>query len=241
MSEPAKRIIDKLKKLLALAADPAAAPNESATARRQAEALMARHRIDEAEVLLANGSVAPCFTLTTSYFSTTPHYPGHTPKTAPDWAQYIIVGVGVLCEVRVSVTTHRVLGARFKVAGTVEDVAMAGWLYDTLCRQTYQASRRAVVGKGAEEARAFRRGYALAVQKRLQELAKGSKQQAAASTALVVVDTAKQAALDEAFGAQEYGRAREVVYSQLGYAAGQQAVLPTNRPVNQQTTQRLGG
>ena len=236
-----QRIIDKLKKLLALAADPGAAPNEAETARRQAESLMAKYRIEEAEVMLTAGSSKLSFNLTTIRVSTTPHYPNHTPKSAPDWAQFIIVGVGVFTEVRVAVTTSHLHGARFKLMGTVEDVAMAEWLFVTLVQQAYKASRTAVAGLGAAEAKAWRRGYAMAIQARLKALAQGAQKQAATSTALVVVDTAKKKALDEAFGAQDYGKSKAFDYSLQGYNAGQQARLNTSRPVGQASYGRIAG
>lgn len=236
MSDQA-RLMEKLKKLLALAADPAAAPNEAETARRQAEALMAKHRIDEAEVLLATGKVG--FELTTCYVSTTPHYPGHRAKQAPLWTQFILVGVARFTEVRASQVTRAGGAVEFKVQGTVDDVAMALWLYELLVRQAYQASRKAMAGHGTREANEWRRGYGIAVQQRLEALAQGTQQQASSSTALVVVDTAKKKALDEAFGAPKYEK-KESSYSQAGYQAGQQASLHTNRPVGQQAQPRLG-
>lgn len=232
------RIIDKIKKLLALAADPGAAPNEAETARRQAEALMAKHRIEEAEVLLASGTAKPVFELVTVRMSATPHYPGHTPKQIPEWINLLSYGVAVFTEIRLSLVTTRD-GAQIKLMGTVADVTLAQWMIETLAKQAYEAARKAVAGKGTREANQFRRGYAVAVQQRLKAMAQGTKQQAAGSTALVVVDSAKQQALDEAFG-QHKSKQMHVDYSQLGYQAGQQARLGTSRPVAGSSNLRLG-
>lgn len=232
-------ILAKIKKLLALAADPGAAPNEAETARRQAEALMAKHRIEEAEVLLASGTAKPVFELVTVRMSATPHYPGHTPKQIPEWINLLSYGVAVFTEIRLSLVTTGYYGAQLKLMGTVADVALAQWMIETLAKQAYEAARKAVAGNGTREANQFRRGYAVAVQQRLRAMAQGTKQQAAGSTALVVVDSAKQQALDEAFG-QHKSKQMHVDYSQLGYKAGQQAHLGAHRPVAGDSSLRLG-
>ena len=61
------RIADKVRKLLALASDPGAAPNEAETAARQAASLMAKHQLDEADLQLSGAAGKLVFDLMEGY------------------------------------------------------------------------------------------------------------------------------------------------------------------------------
>jgi hypothetical protein len=107
-----------------------------------------------------------------------------------------------------------------------------------------------VAGRGAKDANDYRNGWAIAVRRRLQAMAQSARQQAMAqsarqqaegadSTALVVVDTAKQQELDRLFGEQSTKK-RRVDFSALGHNDGKEARLSTSRPVEHQERKRIG-
>ena len=88
-----ERILEKVRKLLALAQDPSAAPNEAETAGRQAAALMAKHDLDMLDVSedqwdLVEESMPGC-------------RPGkRNPKEVPPWIGFMAVGVKLYTRTR---------------------------------------------------------------------------------------------------------------------------------------------
>ena len=88
------RIADKVRKLLALASDPGAAPNEAETAARQAAALMAKHQLEEADLQLKGAAGKLIFDLMEGYGRGT--RPGkRNAKEVPTWIAIIAYGVRV--------------------------------------------------------------------------------------------------------------------------------------------------
>ena len=218
-----ERLQAKIRKLLALAADPGAAPNEAETAGRQAAKLMAAHDISLAD--LSEAELKAQWDLTT--ITAQGCRPGKkNAKEVPGWIGIIAWGVKIYTRTRATAGFGQV-----KFSGPRDDVELAKWLHELLLAGCYKGSN----GLGQGEANAYRNGYAAALQQRLKKLAEQRDQSddedAATSHALVVVQDARQRAMDEAFGQDSAGRRNHVKQSNAGYEAGQRAHIPTGRPV----------
>lgn len=213
---------DKIRKLLALAADPSAAPQEAETAARQAAALMAKHDIDLAD--LEEAELRQQFDLTTG--EACGHRPGkRNAKEVPPWIG--IIAWGIKCYTRTRVA--RGAGVVY-FRGPREDVELAQWLQGILVEAAYKGSQ------GQPDPNAFRNGFASAIQGRLKKMVKEREQVESSEPnqfALVKVQDARQRAMDEAYGPEARGRSSGVKSSAAGYSAGLSAAIPSGRPVSQ--------
>ena len=225
------RIAEKVRKLLALASDPGAAPNEAETAARQAAALMAKHQLDGADLQLTRGQGKLLFDLMEGYGRGT--RPGkRNAREVPTWIRIIAVGVARFTRTFTTPGSDRVY---FK--GQRCDVELAIWMHDQIVDTCYQASQASCQGMGMSEANTWRNGYAGAVQRRLTDLAKVRDQveadtpASASGTSLVVVNTALQEAMAERFGEFKV-KSANVSQNLRGRQAGESANLPTNRPLS---------
>ena len=224
-----ERIHAKIRKLLALAADPSAQGAEAETAARQAAKLMAQYEVDLAALDEAQ--------LAAQWDMTTVQAQGCRPgkknaKEVPPWIGIIAWGVKIYTRTRASQGFGYVT---FK--GPREDIELARWLHEFLLHQAYEASK----GYGLGEANRFRNGYAAAVQKRLKELTRDREQEEAGTgTSLVVVKDSRQREMDKFFGPEGNGKKSQVGSSAAGYAAGMAASIPTNRPLTRSSNRLLG-
>lgn len=212
-----ERIIEKVKKLLALAQDPGAAPNEAETASRQAASLMAKYNIDLAALSQAE--------LEAEWDITELSMPGcrpgkKNPREVPTWIGVMAFGVKVYTRTRVIARGGYVL-----YRGPRQDCELAQWMLKALIDLAYKQS------KASSDPHAFRNGFASAVQARFKAMAADRDQAEQGSTALVVVDKLR-AKLDELYGAERTSKARSRS-SDEGYAAGSAAHIPTARPMAQ--------
>lgn len=219
------RMQAKIRKLLALAADPGAAPNEAETAGRQAAKLMAAHEISLADLTEAELKAQWDLTSTMAQGCR----PGKkNAKEVPPWIGIIAWGVKVY-------TRTRVIGGAGYVTfrGPRQDTELAKWLHELILAQCYKASN----GLGQGEANAYRNGYASAIQSRLKKMAddrdRSDDEDISSSTghSLVVVQESRDRAMTEAYGAESGGRKGKHRTSADGYADGQKAHIPTGRPV----------
>lgn len=219
------RMQAKIRKLLALAADPGAAPNEAETAGRQAAKLMAAHEISLADLTEAELKAQWDLTSTMAQGCR----PGKkNAKEVPPWIGIIAWGVKVY-------TRTRVVGGAGYVTfrGPRQDTELAKWLHELILAQCYKASN----GLGQGEANAYRNGYASAIQSRLKKMAddrdRSDDEDISSSTghSLVVVQEARDRAMTEAYGADNSGHKGKHRTSADGYADGQKAHIPTGRPV----------
>lgn len=213
-----ERIIEKVKKLLALAQDPGAAPNEAETASRQAASLMAKYNLDLASLSQAE--------LEAEWDITELRMPGcrpgkKDPREVPTWIGVMAFGVKVYTRTRVIARGGYVL-----YRGPRQDCELAQWMLKALIDLAYKQSKAS-----SSDPHAFRNGFASAVQARFKAMAADRDQAEQGSTALVVVDKLR-AKLDELYGAERTSKARSRS-SDEGYAAGSAAHIPTARPMAQ--------
>ena len=210
------RHLDKIKKLLALAQDPGASPQEAETASRQAASLMAKHNLDMADL--------EAHELETEWDITESAIPGarpgkKDPRKVPIWIGIMAFGVALYTRTR---TVTR--GGMVVYRGARADVELAHWMLKALIDLAYNQS------KGSLDPSAFRNGFAQAIQSRLKAMTRDRDQvETENPRALVVVDKL-HAKLDELFGPQRVRRSY-ARGSQEGYAQGMESNLPTNRPI----------
>ena len=227
-------MLEKIKKLLALAQDPSAAPQEAENAARMAAKLMAKHEISQADLDLVQ--LAREVDLSEGYAKAC--RPGKkNPKVIPAWINMIAVGVMRFTRARMVMS-----GPNLIFRGPRQDVELACWLHEYLVTQCYKVSE----GRSISEANAFRNSFAGAVQKRLKDLANIRSQEeggltAGESTALAVVQDRLKDLMDQKWGpdSTRIKSARHPTSAE-GREAGMNAHIPTNRPVgSQSTTPRL--
>lgn len=216
------RTQDKIRKLLALAADPSAAPNEAETAARQAAKLMAKHDISLAD--LDEAELKAQWDMTSVYAQGC--RPGKkNAKEVPGWIGIIAWGVKLYTRTRCFTQYGQV-----KFSGPREDVELAKWLHELLLHACYKASNGLPLG----EANAFRNGFAGVVQARLKAMADArdaSDAEDQVGTALVVIHTKRAEAMDEAFGRDSTGRKTQYKITNAGREAGAKVNIPTDRPL----------
>lgn len=227
-------MLEKIKKLLALAQDPAASQGERDNAARMAAKLMAKHEISQADLDLV--SLATELDLTELQAQAC--RPGKkNPKQCPAWINLIAVGV-----MRFTRTRLHLSGPVLSFRGPRQDCELAKWLHEYILEQCYKQS----TGRSTSEATAFRLGFAGAIQKRLKEMAifRQEEEQALTpteSTALVVSQVKREILMDRRWGPDNSRiRPRHHTVSQEGRDAGMRAHIPTNRPLStSSTTARL--
>ena len=219
-------MIEKIKALLALAANPASQGAEAETAARHAAKLMAKYDLDEFDLIsagkaewdLIQGEATGC-------------RPGKkNAKIVPPWIGVIAMGVKAYTGVRASSGT----GGIIFFQGRRSDVELAQWLHRALVELAYDASQKA-----SGPPTAFRNGFASALQGRLKKMAadrdetnQGDALTGVSGTSLVVIKSRLATAMDERWGADSSGRPAGGQRSNEGYSAGQNAHIPTARPIS---------
>lgn len=227
-------MLEKIKKLLALAQDPAASQGERDNAARMAAKLMAKHEISQADLDL----VSMAAELDLTELQAQACRPGKkNPKQCPAWINLIAVGV-----MRFTRTRLYLSGPILSFRGPRQDCELAKWLHEYILEQCYKQS----TGRSTSEATAFRLGFAGAIQKRLMEMAifRQEEEQTLThteSTALAVSQGKRETLMDQRWGPDNSRiRPRHHTTSQEGRDAGMRAHIPTNRPLSTSpTTARL--
>lgn len=205
------RIIEKVKKMLALAKDKAATPNEAANAARQAEGLMRKHNLEMADVIyqeLKNQDNLTWGYVRSNMFKNN----GAFIKRVQDWPQWIAVACAELYDCHVSLRLVPEEGYVIAFFGYQVDVEVCKWVYEYLL----DCVRRASLKITEQEARAamvtlrtyrkdFRRGMASELVTKLREILaykNAQDQQSSSCTSLVI---AKRQAVEEKYGKFQYG------------------------------------
>lgn len=225
-------VLRRVKKLLAIANDSRADPNEAAAAAGQAEKIMRKYQLDNADVLREEMRSAEAFeTADVQVLMRRGESPeGFRPSKIPGWGGWLAYSVAKLhgCEIRY--VNLRDKGAAIRFYGFKADVQVAAWTFDYLVVTTIQALRAwQRVSRTKAESESYRRGFALAVcglidkqtmLKRQDESA--AQAQAPTRNALVLV---KAASLAEKYGDFNYGDASPSKANLVGsaYIAGREA------------------
>jgi hypothetical protein len=218
-------LLRRIAKLLAIAGDHRADPNEAAAAAAMAERIMRKHQIEHAEVLtasLARNEEEMATADVETRIKTGEKYP-RPPSSVPIWGQWIAVAVAKLhdCEVRYGWCPRR--GKVIRLFGVAADVQVASWTIDYIVASLVASSRawHAAAPRSKADGDSFRKGYAQAVCAKIADMRR-ERQASPQMNALVV---SKSQAIARAFGEFNYGKARAANITShfaaaAGYAAG---------------------
>jgi Protein of unknown function (DUF2786) len=247
-NERRARMLDKVRKLLAMARDGRGNSNEEEIAMRQANKLMAEYGIAEAECDIEQMDTGAMeFGEATAGMDGLAPTPGRVFKSYATWVGMISVGVARFTD---SVATRKVTGSGQMLAfrGERQDVLLARWLLGVLV----QSARREQIASGwtsRADSNAFLTSAASALQKRLNHLASERRkmyedaQRTSNSRALVVVDR-KHTEIVKRFGEQRTSKRRMSSRgasgaSIAGCEAGTRINIPEGRPIAGQSRAML--
>lgn len=226
------KIIERIQRLLAMAKD-SGSPNEAAIAAKRAEALMRKHQLDHAEVMvneLSNDDVDVCVI----NHNTIVYGPKYSGSRAPTWSGVVAVGVAKMndCEVTRD-------GGNAKFYGVGGDAQVAAEIYKYLILEVVRLTKLFPGDRGEKEA--FRRGCAGELQRRCYAIARERQKEFANSssgTALVVL---KNQLIEQSTGMKfrysQTAPTRNAMAAQFGREAGKKISL--HRQVSQRSQGKI--
>lgn len=242
------KMLDKVRKLLAMARDGRGNANEEETAMRQANKLMAEFGIAEAECdMSAMDAGELSYGEAQAGMDGRAPEPGKVYKSYSTWVGQIAIGVGVF--------TDSIVGRKTTAAGHVltfrgeqQDVLLARWLLGVLVAGV-QTEQRTSGWHGKADANLFRQSASTTLATRLKTMAKERRdmyeqaKRESNSRALVVVDR-KAMEIARLFGKQKYDRGRSSSSGDRGASiagreAGQRINIPAGRPIGNQSRTML--
>jgi hypothetical protein len=232
-AKPDARIVEKIQKLMRLAKDGGASENEAATAARMAEAMMRKHNLEHADVIIEEVKDKANMDRSWSRPTSRKNAP-RANKDLPSWAESLCVYVAELfdchaCKQIVDLPQGKCMVVVFY--GYKDDVKMCAWIYDYLCdtirRLAKQFEKDHCAGSDNAETRlmvdSFRRGCAQSISMQLDAATKAKTQdntKSSTGTALVV---AKRNAVAQHFGEFSYDKdpeKKEKKKDLIAYAIG---------------------
>ncbi len=243
-------MIEKVRKIMAIARDGRGNVNEEQAALERANALMAEYGIAEAECdmgMLDRNEME--YGEVEVGLDGQPLKPGKVYRKLPTWTSMLSLGVARFTDTIVGTKTTA-SGLVFVYRGEKNDVLFARWLLGVLV-EAVQREQKASGWTGIRESTEFRNAAGSTLAKRLRTLSeerRATYQKAQADSgcrAIMVVDR-KQAEIAKYFGRQH---TKSVRYSKstgahiAGSEAGSRITIPTAPPVGGSTTQRkaIGG
>lgn len=205
-----ENMMRRIKKLLNIANDKRADPNEAAAAAAMAERIMRKHQIELGDVLLQelnqSDSMATEETIATAKTNGTPV------KRVPAWASRMAVLVRDLYDCGAVVVTTKDGQAGIRFYGYKQDVQMCRWMFDFLVDTTNRAVReyhktdlyRIEGRKGSND---YRNGFVAAIMESLRQQIEQKKQDLAADESSTGRDlvVAKKNAVANHFGGGIFG------------------------------------
>lgn len=246
-NERRAKMLEKVRKLLAMGRDGRGNANEEDIAMRHANKIMAEFGISEAECDMATINAGEMI------FGEAQCGPdGRAPeqgkvyRTMPTWAGILAIGVARFTD-SVVVRKGSVHGEMLAFQGERDDVLLARWIFGVLVG-SIQNEQKASGWTNRSEAGTFRVSAASALASRLRSLAAERRamyekaQQESNSRALVVVDR-KHTELVQRFGTQKT-RSTSSSYrssgaAQAGSEAGHRINIPSGRPIAGSNSARL--
>ncbi len=193
-----EKILNRVKKLLAMAAD-GSSPNEAAIAAKRARALMDKHQISQKDLVESDGFGE--------------ELAGKSRQSVPLWEQGLAIYVAELNDCRVTYESEcvgwRKYTKRFKFQGFESDVIIARYMFgiltengNRLCKKFMKTSP---VG-GITVTNTFKKNYSRALSERIKKIIKERKEQVVTSTGTSLV-VQKTALVTKKFGAARYKKA----------------------------------
>lgn len=247
--ENKESILRRIQKLLAIAGDDRADPNEAAAAAGMAERIMRKYQFEHADLILASLSAGN--DLDTVDVVASAKTNGTQVKQVPPWAGWIAVAVSKFTECSASVATNPDGEKCVRFYGFTEDVKLAGWTFNYLVATTnrlvnaFKLTPDYATG-GRVTLNSYRQGVATGILTALNALTHAKKEEMRSSSTSNALMVAKESAITAAFGAHPTRRAKTGVTQRTGaFAAGVRdgkAVDLGRRAVNAptSTTLRIG-
>lgn len=208
-----KKILERIKKLLAMA-DDASSPNEAAIAARRAKKLMDEHNVTHADAIAGH--------MTLDDFVEGQAGPDY--RRYPAWMQHLAVSVARYadCNARWDYTPRARKVIKFQ--GEASDLELARYLFTYLIRTIDRLCAEAQIGWPAGRD-SFKRGAVSEISKKLEAMKAEEKAWFADPTrqkALVVVDK-KLAMRKQKFGVAKYGKSSSAASDGTAYMGGKAA------------------
>lgn len=239
-NERRARMLEKVRKLLAMGRDRRGNGNESETAMRQANKIMAEFGIAEAECDMAMINAGEMvFGTTQCGPDGKPPKQGKVYRSCPTYASVLAVGVARFTD-SVVIRKSSEHGELLVFQGEQQDVLLASWLFGVLI-SSIQSEQKSSGWTGRGEAATFRVAASSALAKRLRGLAAEraamfEKAKAESnSRALMVVDH-KRSEIIAKFGKQKTKGVRTRSADSgafiAGAQAGQRINIPSGRPIS---------
>lgn len=203
-----KKVLEKIQKLLRMA-EGKANVNESATAARQAEALMRKFNLDMKDVILEDlknkkESIQSNWSRAAANMGPKSYH-----KRVPNWAQWVATECADLFDSWAAVSFVHGVGKVVRFIGYTTDVEVCKWTFDYLIAEIRRHTKEYITKEEATTtmADAYRNGITLSIVTNLKEAAEAKRKADAGSregTALVV---AKRSAIEALLGQDlKYGK-----------------------------------
>ncbi len=247
MSENLEAVMRRIQKMLAIAQDERANPNEAANAAGMAERLMRKYQIENSDLVIRELKAGN--DMSTEECLATAKTNGTRVKTVPVWANWMATRISDLNQVGATITMSKDWEAVVRFCGYKADVMVAKYMMDylvatvnRLCNEFKKTPAYEIEGRKAVNS--YRQGVALgicsSIAKLVAEKEAEQKAQISAGTSLVVI---KQQAVVAKFGSvfdrkpTKTQVARTSAYS-AGLRDGKQVDV-NRRGITQQTSQGL--
>jgi len=216
-----EKILNRVKKLLAMAAD-GSSPNEAAIAAKRARALMDKHQISEKDIVESDG-----FGEETG---------GRRRQAIPKWEQFIAVKCAMLndCKVTYDYGKWHEDGKTFRFQGFESDVVVARFMYGYLVENGNRLCKRfmkTAEGSGITVTNTFKMGYSRELCDKITEIIEERKSRVVTSTGTSLV-VQKTALVEQRFGVAKYGKSRSTRHYGFEYEAAAQAGRAAGRAAN---------
>lgn len=244
------RVVERIKKLLRMAAlDSGATPNEMATAARQAQALMKKYNLEQSDAIFKELKDKANQKMVWVRATTRKNAPRKNDDT-PLWAQLM---AGPCADLFDCQGNMRKVGLRQGLCSVVAfyghemDVTVCAWTYEYLLDcvrrlgREYELKAEALAAAGKSKSNrealdSFRIGAAQAISHKLQELVEQKRRDARAHSASTALVVSKQAATQEAFPDQQFGREeadlkKNAIAMMHGQIAGMKVNVNPGRPL----------
>lgn len=206
MNDQLQSAMRRAQKLLAIAGDDRANPNEAASAAAMAEKLMRKFSLEHADVMSAEFKKEANFS-SQDAACVMKKGKGHKPKNVPPWAQWLAVPTAQLHDVQARNAYNAELGACIRFLGFTADVQLAAWSFDYLTTCVIRATRafQKEATRSKVESDSFRRGFVMALLTSLRNAIDAKAAELAESSAGTSLMIVKADAVAAHFGEVSYG------------------------------------
>lgn len=200
-------VLRRVQKLLAIANDSRANPNEAAAAASQAERIMRKYQVDHADVIAAQLKTEDAFDQVDVGGTMDPDAYARSTTT---WAGMLGLAVAKLNDCKATWERSERLGVCLRFSGYKSDVQVAQWTYLYIVNQMANSLRehQARTGAGRKQSEDYRKGFVVAVCGNIGKEIERKKQEMATTSSSRALVLAKSQAVVERFGKQPERRNR---------------------------------